>query len=127
MNAFLLVGAGGALGAMGRYGSGVVITRMLGAIFPYGTLFANITGSLIMGLFIGALARFTPVWQADARLFFAVGLLGGFTTFSSFSLDVVLLVERGDTVQAVLYMIVSIIVSILALLAGLLLMRWVAI
>ncbi len=126
MNAFLLVGAGGALGAMGRYGSGVIITRIMGTTFPYGTLFSNITGSLIMGLFIGAMARFTPVWQADARLFFAVGLLGGFTTFSSFSLDVVLLVERGDTLAAVLYMIVSIIVSILALLGGLLLIRGVA-
>ncbi|VAW19853.1 Fluoride ion transporter CrcB [hydrothermal vent metagenome] len=126
MNAFLLVGAGGALGAMGRYGSGVLITRMMGAIFPYGTLFVNITGSLLMGLFIGAMARFTPVWQADARLFFAVGVLGGFTTFSAFSLDVVLLVERGDTLAAVLYMIVSIIISMIALLGGLLLMRGVA-
>jgi len=123
MNAFLLVGAGGALGAMSRYGSGVIITRIMGAIFPYGTLFSNITGSLLMGMLIGALARFTPAWQGDARLFVAVGFLGGFTTFSSFSLDVVMLVERGDTMQAVFYMTVSIIVSILALLAGLLLMR----
>ncbi len=126
MNAFLLVGTGGALGAMSRYGTGVIITRMWGVIFPYGTLFANITGSLFMGLLIGGLARFTPLWQGDARLFVAVGFLGGFTTFSSFSLDVVILVQRGDTMQTALYMAVTIIVSIMALLAGLTLMRGLA-
>jgi len=123
MNAFFLVGAGGALGAMARYGSGVVITRLWGVAFPFGTIFVNVAGSLLMGLLIGALARFTPPWQAEARLFVAVGLLGGFTTFSAFSLDVVTLVERGATVQAVMYMAVSVIVSVAALLAGLLLIR----
>ncbi len=123
MNTFFLVGAGGALGAMARYGSGVVITRLWGVAFPFGTIFVNVAGSLLMGLLIGALARFTPPWQAEARLFVAVGLLGGFTTFSAFSLDVVTLVERGATVQAVMYMAVSVIVSVLALLAGLLLIR----
>ncbi len=123
MNAFFLVGAGGALGAMGRYGTGVLITRFWGVMFPFGTLFVNITGSLLMGLLIGALARFTPVWQADARLFVAVGILGGFTTFSAFSLDVVTLVQRGATVQAVMYMTVSVVVSVLALLVGLMLVR----
>jgi CrcB protein len=76
-----------------------------------------------MGLFIGYLARTTPAWQADARLFFAVGVLGGYTTLSSFSLDTVFLLERGEVMQAVFYVLGSVAFSILALFAGLLIMR----
>jgi CrcB protein len=76
-----------------------------------------------MGLFIGWLARTTPAWQADARLFVAVGILGGFTTLSSFSLDTVVLLERGEVGQAALYVAVSVVVSIAALFVGLALMR----
>ena len=119
----LLVGIGGALGSIARYLSGVAVGRVWPSSFPLATMLINITGSLIMGLFIGWLARTTPAWQADARLFFAIGVLGGFTTLSSFSLDTVVLLERGEVAQAAVYVTVSIAVSIVALLVGLWLMR----
>ena len=123
MNAFLLVGIGGAIGSMARYGSGVLVGRLWPMSFPLATMLVNISGSLIMGLFIGFLARTTPAWQADARLFFAVGVLGGFTTLSSFSLDTFTLIERGEIGQATIYVLGSIVVSVLALFVGLLIMR----
>ncbi len=123
MNAFLLVGIGGALGSIARYGSGVLVGRIWPMSFPLATMLVNISGSLIMGLFIGFLARTTPAWQADARLFFAVGVLGGFTTLSSFSLDTFTLIERGEIGQATIYVLGSIVVSVLALFVGLLIMR----
>jgi CrcB protein len=123
MNAYLLVGIGGAIGSIARYGSGVLVGRLWSSPFPLATMLINITGSLLMGLFIGLLARTTPAWQADARLFFAVGVLGGFTTLSSFSLDTVFLVERGEIGQAALYVAGSVAISIAALFAGLLIMR----
>lgn len=119
----LLVGIGGAIGSIARYGSGVLVGRLWPSTFPLGTMLVNITGSLIMGLFIGWLARTTPAWQADARLFFAVGVLGGFTTLSSFSLDTVTLLERGEMGQAALYVLGSVVISIAALFIGLLVMR----
>ena len=123
MNAYLLVGVGGALGSMARYGFGVLTGRVWGSSFPLGTMLINILGSLAMGLFIGYLARTTPAWQADARLFVAVGIFGGFTTFSSFSLDTIFMIERGEIGQAGLYVAVSVLVGVAALYAGLLAMR----
>ena len=123
MYPILLVGLGGAAGSIARYLSGVAIGRVWAGSFPLATMLVNIGGSLAMGLFIGWLARTTPAWQADARLFVAVGVLGGFTTLSSFSLDTVVLLERGEIGQAVLYVGVSVIVSIAALFVGLLVMR----
>ncbi len=123
MNGFLLVGAGGALGAMGRYGFGMLVTRAGFAGFPLATIAINIFGSLLMGLFIGILAKTLPPWQAEARLFVAIGLLGGFTTFSAFSLDTIVLFERGALMQAGFYVLISVIGSILALWAGLLVAR----
>lgn len=112
---YLLVGAGGAIGAMLRYFVGTLTT----AAFPYGTMIINIAGSLAMGLLIGILARTLPPMQEEIRLFIAVGILGGFTTFSAFSLDAVTLWERGDLTGAGLYVTISVVVSILALVAGL--------
>ena len=123
MYPFLLVGLGGAIGSAARYGSGILVGRVWASTFPLATMLVNITGSLIMGLFIGFLARTTPAWQADARLFFAVGVLGGFTTLSSFSLDAVSLIERGEIGQAAFYIVGSVVISIVALFIGLLLMR----
>ncbi len=123
MNAFLLVGAGGALGAMGRYGVGVLVGRMGVSGFPFATLIVNISGSLAMGLFVGLLAKLLPGWQNEARLFVAVGLLGGFTTFSAFSLDAIVLMERGQMGQALIYISASVVLSIMALFAGLFFMR----
>jgi len=123
MNPYLLVAAGGALGSVARYGAGVLVGKAWDATFPLATLMINIAGSLAMGLFIGYLARTTPSWQADARLFVAVGILGGFTTFSSFSLDTIAMLERGEMVQAGLYVVASVAVGIAALYGGLVLLR----
>jgi len=123
MNPYLLVAAGGALGSVARYGAGVLVGKAWDATFPLATLMINIAGSLAMGLFIGYLARTTPSWQADARLFVAVGILGGFTTFSSFSLDTIAMLERGEVVQAGLYVVASVAVGIAALYGGLVLLR----
>ncbi len=123
MNPYFLVAIGGALGSMARYGFGVGVGRLWGSTFPLGTMLINILGSLAMGLFIGWLVRTTPAWQADARLFVAVGIFGGFTTFSSFSLDAISMLERGEIGPALLYVLVSVIVGIAALYGGLLLVR----
>ncbi len=123
MYPYLLVGIGGALGSVTRYGSGVLVGRVWTSSFPLATLLINIAGSLAMGLFIGWLARTTPDWQADGRLFVAVGILGGFTTFSAFSLDAITLIERGEIGQALLYVGVSVLAAIAALYIGLVLMR----
>jgi CrcB protein len=123
MYPILLVGIGGAIGSIARYLGGVAVGKVWASAFPLGTMLIDIAGSLVMGLFIGWLARTTPAWQADARLFFAVGVLGGFTTLSSFSLDTVVLLERGEVGQAALYVLGSVVVSIAALFVGLLVMR----
>ena len=119
---YLLVGIGGAIGAMGRYGTGVALGRVAGD-FPLATMLINIVGSLCMGLLVGWLARTTPDAQQEIRLFVAVGVLGGFTTFSSFSLDTIVLIERGEIAQAAFYVLASVIVSVAALAAGLWLVR----
>jgi CrcB protein len=116
---YLLVGAGGAIGAMLRY----FISTLTPVTFPYATMIINITGSLAMGLLIGILARTLPPMQEEVRLFLAVGVLGGYTTFSAFSLDVVTLWQRGDATGALLYVTISVVVSIVALYAGLTLTR----
>src|SRR5690242_1465449 len=123
MNPYLLVAVGGALGSVARYGTGVLVGTVWRQSFPLGTMLINITGSLAMGLLVGYLARTTPAWQGDARLFVAVGVLGGYTTFSSFSLDAISMFERGDVGQALFYVLGSVIVGIAALYGGLLLMR----
>lgn len=123
MYPYLLVALGGAIGSMGRYGTGVLVGKFWDSSFPLATMLINIAGSLFMGLFIGFLVRTTPAWQSDARLFVAVGVLGGFTTFSSFSLDTISMVERGQLAQAVLYVMVSLFVGLLALYGGLVVMR----
>lgn len=120
---YLLVGAGGALGAMARYGTGVAFGRLGIGGYPYATMTVNILGSFAMGLFVGWLAIMVSEWQSEFRLFVAVGILGGFTTFSSFSLDAILLIERGDTMQALGYVAISFLASLVALSGGLTLMR----
>jgi fluoride exporter len=120
--AYLLVFLGGGLGAALRHGVNVGMARWFGTGFPFGTLTVNVAGSLAMGLLIAYLA-----FKGDAsqhwRLFIATGVLGGFTTFSAFSLDVALLYERGAVGLAFGYVVVSVVASIAALFAGLLLVR----
>ena len=120
---YLLVALGGAIGSMLRYGAGVFVGSLWRDPFPLGTMLINIVGSLVMGVFVGLMARMLPSWQNEARLFFAVGVLGGFTTFSSFSLDTITMVERGQVVSATLYVLLSVGVAVPALYLGLVVMR----
>lgn len=126
MYPFLLVGAGGAIGAMTRFGFSSLIGRLWPMSFPLATLLINIVGSLAMGVFVGLMARLLPAWQEDARLFVAVGILGGFTTFSSFSLDTIVLIERGEWLAAGAYVLLSVVVCLIGLYLGLLVTRGVA-
>jgi CrcB protein len=125
MPTLIAVAAGGALGAALRHLFAAQVGRLLGAGFPWGILAANILGSFVMGVLVEGLAL---KWNlsAEMRAFLTVGVLGGFTTFSSFSLDTVLLWQRGEAIPAALYVAASVIVSIAALLAGLLLARAIA-
>ncbi|MEM9084504.1 MAG: fluoride efflux transporter CrcB [Pseudomonadota bacterium] len=120
----LLVAAGGAMGAVGRYQLGRAVTHLLGPNtgFPWGTLSANVIGSLAMGLLIGWLARYGAGGE-NARLLLGVGLLGGFTTFSAFSLELVLLIERGSPGLALVYAGASVLAGFGALYLGLVVMR----
>ncbi|MBL8592175.1 MAG: hypothetical protein ABS35_11335 [Kaistia sp. SCN 65-12] len=125
MQAYLLVGIGGALGALARFGA----QNWIGSLpngFPVSTLLINIVGSIAMGVLIGALAKFTPQYQNEIRLFVAVGIFGGFTTFSSFSLDAITLIERGDILLAAVYIVGSVLLSLAGLWMGMLAMRVVA-
>jgi CrcB protein len=123
MTPYLLVGLGGGLGAMLRYGYGGLAGRLWRSDFPHGTMVINIVGSLAMGLLVGILARTLPAGQENIRLFLAVGVLGGFTTFSTFSLDTIAMMERGQVGPALFYVLGSVVVGIAALYAGLLIVR----
>lgn len=111
---------------MARHGVGLFAIKNMGANFPFGTIIVNILGSFLMGLLIAWLARRTGGSSNELRLFLATGFLGGFTTFSAFSLDTITLYERGDFGQAALYVGISVVVSVLALIAGLWLVRSIA-
>jgi len=116
------VAAGGAAGSAARYMVSVLVQRMLGTGFPWGTLTVNIVGSLIMGALVSAIALRWSVGQTG-QAFLMIGVLGGFTTFSAFSLDVATLVERNATGAAAGYVIASVVLSIGALFAGMALSR----
>ena len=122
----LHVAVGGAIGSVLRYQSGRWMTAWLGpqamTMFPWATLAVNALGSLLMGLLAGWLARHGSGGD-QVRLLLGVGLLGGFTTFSAFSLELVLLLERGQYLFAGLYLILSVALGISALLFGLTVMR----
>ena len=126
MLSFLMVGIGGAFGAMARHGVGLASIRALGPGFPYGTLIVNILGSFLMGILIAWLVRRTGGSSNEMRLFLATGFLGGFTTFSAFSLDTIVLYERGEIGIALFYVFASVVASVLALIAGLWLIRGMA-
>lgn len=120
----LLVMIGGALGSGARFLTGRAMLAWLGPDFPYGTLAVNLVGGLLMGLLAGTLARIGG--GEDWRVFVGVGLLGGFTTFSAFSLDLVTMIERGAAAVAIGYAMVSVVGAALALFAGLSIARSVA-
>lgn len=118
MNLVLPIALGGAIGAVMRHYAGSAALAAFGAAFPWGTLIVNVTGSAIMGVLIGTFAQTEGVSPA-LRAFLTVGVLGGFTTFSTFSLDVVSLWERGEVLAALGYVAASVVISIAALAAGL--------
>ncbi len=119
---FLIVFLGGGLGAAARHGVNLLVARMTSSSFPFGTLAINVLGSALMGAIIGyfALKGDSPQpW----RLFLTTGILGGFTTFSTFSLEAVLLYERGEMAVATLYVAASVGLSVAGLITGLWLLR----
>jgi CrcB protein len=119
-----LIFLGGGLGAAGRHGVNLAAQRLFGIDFPWGTLIVNVAGSLAMGLIAGWFAFKADVGLSQhARLFLTTGVLGGFTTFSAFSLDAALLWERGAVVGASAYVLGSVSVSIAALFVGLAVVR----
>ena len=122
MSGLLYVAAGGAIGASCRHLLGVVAIRVFGTGYPYGTFIANIMGSFLMGLLAGWLA-FKISGGTNIRLFLGVGLLGGFTTFSAFSLDAFLMLERKAYGVFAGYVLGSVTLSLLALMVGLILSR----
>jgi CrcB protein len=122
MNAFLAIAAGGALGSIARHVLSSVVQSAAGGRFPWGILAVNLLGGFAMGLIVELSAlRFTL--SPDLRVFLTTGLLGGFTTFSAFSLDTALLIQRGEWSVAALYVIASVLLSVGALFAGLWLVR----
>lgn len=118
----LAIAAGGAFGSVLRHLAGKGALALMGTSFPYGTLFVNIAGSFVMGVLAACFAHIGNPSQ-EMRAFLTVGLLGGFTTFSAFSLDVVTLYERGEVFAAMLYIALSILLSLAAIFAGLFIVR----
>ena len=118
---FFQVALGGALGATLRYATVISAARILGANFPVGTIFINILGSFIMGFLVVALDQRNLL---NLYPFLMIGLLGGFTTFSAFSLDTYMLYEQGNIVGLMLYVTISVLFSIMALFGGIWLGRY---
>ena len=127
MQAYLLVFLGAGIGGALRHAVNVGCARLCGTAFPWGTMTVNVMGSFIMGAIAGWLAfKAGEGWSQPLRLFLTTGILGGFTTFSAFSLDAALLWERGDVATALAYVLGSVLLSIAGLTGGLALVRTLA-
>jgi CrcB protein len=124
MNPQLIVAVaiGGAIGSVTRYLVGIGSGKLFGVGFPWGTLIINVTGSFLIGAFVGLFATKWDLPQV-ARVFLTVGICGGYTTFSTFSLDAWYLIERGQTAASTAYMLGSVVLSVAALVAALHLIR----
>src|SRR3569833_2027571 len=120
--AYIVVFLGGGLGAALRHGINIALGRLLGGGCPYATIFINVTGSFVMGL-IAAVFAFKGDASQHWRLFLTTGILGGYTTFSTFSLDAALLYERGQLTLAAVYVIGLVVLGIVGLFAGLAIVR----
>lgn len=124
MQAYFLVFLGAGLGGCLRHTVNLLAARMLGTNFPWGTFLVNITGSLVMGLIAGFLAfRSGASWTQHLRLFMLTGILGGYTTFSAFSLDSALLFERGEFGLTAAYVGGSVLLALAGVFSGLALVR----
>lgn len=119
---YLIVFLGGGIGAALRHAFNLAFARLLGTAFPYATLFENVSGSIAMGMLVAFFAFKSGIPQ-HWQLFLTTGILGGYTTFSTFSLDVALLYERGELALAALYVAMSVALSIGGLFAGLVVVR----
>lgn len=122
MKIILLVALGGAIGSVARYLVGKTALLLWGVNFPWGTLIVNVFGCFLMGLLAGLLSHYAELSQ-EVRSFLLIGVLGGFTTFSAFSLDLVTLYQRGAWMNAGLYLFASVALSIAALIGGMALIR----
>lgn len=120
--AYLIVFLGAGIGGALRHGVNLAAARLIGTSFPYGTFTVNVVGSLAMALIAEFFALRSGLSQ-EWRLFLTTGLLGGFTTFSTFSLDAMMLWERGEVLTAVFYVALSLVVSLAAFFFGLWLVR----
>ncbi len=122
MSILFYIAAGGAIGSVARYMSTAVVGAILGTEFPWGILLVNVSGSMILGLLIELMV---PHWTLNMewRAFLTIGIMGGFTTFSSFSLDTVALMQRGDFALAALYVVGSVVLSVGALFGAMMLVR----
>jgi len=121
----ILVFIGAGIGGVLRHVMNFAIVSAMGSAFPYGILAINVIGSTLMGLMAGWFAFYGDA-PSELRLFIGTGILGGFTTFSAFSLDTALLLERGETALAAVYVAASVLLSVLGLFAGLWAMRTLA-
>jgi CrcB protein len=122
LKALIFIAIGGAVGAVLRYGASLSVYSVLGRSFPYGTLFVNVSGSLLMGILsVLMLERFNigPEWRAAVL----VGVLGSFTTFSTFSIETLNLLEQGDLVRAMANIVLSVLVCLVAVWFGVLIGR----
>ncbi len=122
MHPYLLVALGGALGSMARYAAAAGVNRWAQSAFPWGTLFVNIIGSFLIGLIMVWLLKM-GAWRENARLLLVTGIMGGFTTFSSFSWETWKLIEEGRLVWALGNVLTSVAVCLLATIAGALLAK----
>lgn len=122
MSQIVAVALGGAIGSVARFLLAGWIGRLMDANFPWGTLAVNVVGGLAMGLLIEAMAQSWSV-SPEVRAFLTIGLLGGFTTFSAFSLETVALLQRGETISALTYIVASVILSVGAVWCGMRLAR----
>ena len=116
------IAIGGAVGSLARHYLSTAIYQVTGTNFPYGIFVVNVLGGLVMGIIV-ELGALKLNYSLEMRAFLTTGILGGFTTFSTFSLDAALLIERGDWFGALIYMIGSVVLSVGALFAGLWLVR----
>ncbi|WHO71321.1 fluoride efflux transporter CrcB [Rhizobium sp. BT03] len=118
----LLVAVGGAIGSLLRYYVGQWSLRLMGPAFPWGTLAVNVIGCFVIGVFAELIARRFNA-SVELRLLLITGFLGGFTTFSAFSLDAISLFERGEAIAGGVYIVASVGLSMAAVMAGLAVMR----
>ncbi|MBP9925159.1 MAG: fluoride efflux transporter CrcB [Cyclobacteriaceae bacterium] len=118
MRALIMVFIGGGLGSMVRYSLGRWVNALHSYNFPYGTLIANVAACFVLGLFVG-LADHRQLFSPNARLFWTVGFCGGFSTFSTFGYEALTLLQGGFSLNSLIYVILSLLLSVLAVYAGL--------